>query len=117
MSLRAGKLRHVVQVQEKTTVVDSNGDRVEVWAVVFPRVYASIEPLSAKELMAVGAEQSEVVARIQVRYRPGFNHGQRIVHRGEIYHIQGVQRDNESGEEWLTLPVSQGLRDADPITP
>lgn len=115
MSLKAGKLRHVVSIEENDPIVDSSGEKIENWVAVFPRVYASIEPLSARELFAAGAEQSEVVARITIRFRTGLNHAMRIVHRGQCYNIQGLQPDNESGLEWLTIPVSMGLRHEPPI--
>lgn len=115
MSLDPSRLRHIVRFEEKRVVVDEDGERTESWVVVFPRVYAAVEPLSVRDLMAAGAEQSEVSARIVVRWRPGFHHGMRIVHGEEVYHIKGLQRDPESGLEWLTIPVSLGLRDSDPI--
>lgn len=115
MSLKAAKLRHIVSIEDRIEFVDSAGDRVSAWVPVFPRVYAAIEPLSVKELMAVGADQSEVVARITVRYRPGITHRMRIAHGADVYHIEGAQRDPASGLEWLTLSVSKGLRDEQPL--
>lgn len=115
MSLKAGKLRHVVAFQEKRTVVTPTGERQEVWETVWPSVYAAVEPLSARDLFSAGAEQAEVVGRLTIRYRPGVHHGMRVLHRGQVYHIEGVQPDPISGIEWLTLPVSLGLRDAPPL--
>lgn len=115
MSLDPSRLRHVVRFEEKRVVVDEDLERSEEWVTVFPRVYASIEPLSVRDLMAAGAEQSQVSARITIRYRPGINHGMRIIHGEEVYNILGLQRDPESGMEWLTIPVSQGVRGAEPL--
>lgn len=115
MSLEAGKLRHVVSIERNVPIIDSSGEKIENWNPVHPRVYAAIEPLSARELFASGAEQSEVVARITIRFRPGINHAMRIVHKDQVYNIEGLQPDPISGVEWLTIPVSLGLRHAPPI--
>lgn len=109
------RLRHVVEFQEKRVVVDEDGERTEEWVTVLPRVYASIEPLSVRDLMAAGAEQSRIASRIVVRYREGLHHGMRIVHRGQVFDILGIQPDNRSGIEYLTIPVSSGVRYAAPI--
>lgn len=110
MSLSAGKLRHVVSIERQLEVVDSNGERTHIWVPVFGRVYASIEPLSARELIAAQAEYAGVTARITIRYRTGIDHAMRIVHKGTLYNIEGLIPDNISGVEWLTIPVSTGIR-------
>lgn len=109
------RLRHVVAFQEKRVLVDEDGERSEEWVTVLPRVYASIEPLSVRDLMAAGAEQSRISSRITVRFRKEIHHGMRILHRGQVFDILGIQPDNRSGIEWLTIPVSSGVRYADPI--
>lgn len=110
MSLSAGKLRHVVSIEKQIEIIDSFGERTHVWVPEFPRVYASIEPLSARELIAAQAEYAGVNARITIRFREGIDHAMRIVHKSTIYNIEGLIPDNISGIEWLTIPVSTGLR-------
>lgn len=110
MSLSAGKLRHVISIEEQLEIVDSNGEREHVWVPFVSRAYAAIEPLSARELIAAQAEYAGVTARITIRYRHGLNHAMRIVHKNTIYNIEGLIHDNMSGIEWLTIPVSTGLR-------
>lgn len=115
MSLSAGKLRHVIRIERNIPAVDSAGGRIDSWVAVARKIYASIEPLSARELIASRAEQSEVTARITIRARGGIEQGMRAIHATKygdvIYHIQGVVYDPESGQEWITLPVSTGIRE------
>ncbi len=70
---------------------------------------AKVTFLSAKELVASGAEISKVSARIQIRYDRNINAKMRIRFRGDLYEIEGVIPDNENGLQWLTLVVSKGL--------
>lgn len=73
-------------------------------------VYASIEPLSTRDFIAASAVQSEVTARIVIRYRPGITTDMRILHRDKVYAIEGVLTDKVSGLDYLTLPVSEGVK-------
>jgi SPP1 family predicted phage head-tail adaptor len=66
-----------------------------------------VEPLSARELIQAQAMQSEVSARITIRWLSGVKATMRIVHGSAIYRIHGVLGDRDSGREYLTLPVSE----------
>ncbi|WP_236233214.1 phage head closure protein [Pseudomonas tohonis] len=110
--MEAGKLRHRVTFQALAVQQDPvSGDTVKVWVTVWPDVPAAIEPLSARDYLAAKAQQSEVSARIVIRYRDGVLPTMRVLHRGKIYAIAGVLPDQRSGREYLTLPVSEGVRD------
>jgi SPP1 family predicted phage head-tail adaptor len=74
-------------------------------------VWASIEALSAREFIAAQAAQSEITARVVMRYRPGVEATMRLKHGADAYNIHGVLPDPDSGREWLTLPVSRGVND------
>lgn len=110
--LDSGSLRHRIEIQEPVEVQDSDtGDVTFDWDTAdgCESVPASIEPLSAREFIASAATQSKVVARIMIRYRSGITAKMRCLHRGKIYNIEGVLADPDSGLEWLTLPVSEGV--------
>ena len=105
--MRAGSLRHRITIQE-FKVIDGPYQEEE-WSDYREKVAAEVTFLSAKELVASGAEMSEVSARIKVRYDKNINAKMRIVFRDELYEIQGVTPDNESGLQWLTIFVIKGL--------
>lgn len=112
--MEAGKLRHRVTIQRQTSVQDpSTGAMATSWADVWTRVPAGVEPLSAREFIQSQAGQSEVTARITIRYREGLDATMRITHRGKVYNIEGVLPDNMSGLEYITLPVSEGVNDGE----
>lgn len=108
MSLDAGKLRHRVVIEQRVEDQDSDtGDIEIVWAEL-ATVWAAVEPMSARELLAADSVQSKLSTRIVIRNR-AVDYTMRIIFRGQIYNIEGVSPDKESGLEYLTLMCSQGV--------
>ena len=105
--LKAGHLRHRITIEQVT--IKDGPYREEEWSNYRQNVAARVTFLSTKELVASGSELSEVKARIQVRYDKNINAKMRVKFRDELYEIEGVMPDNESGLQWLTLVVSKGL--------
>lgn len=89
--------------------MDTAGAGIVQWVTHADRVPADVSPLSAREFLAAQQVQSQVVARITIRYQPGLDANMRIRHGDAIYNIAGVIPDPRSGTEWLTLPVSTGV--------
>ncbi|MDY7565788.1 phage head closure protein [Pseudomonas sp. RTC3] len=111
--MRSGKLRHRLDFEAPGLQQDpATGEMLEGWTLVWSKVPASIEALSARDLIAAKAGQSEVSARIVIRYRTGILPTMRILHRDVIYNIQGLPLpDKVSGLEYLTLLVAAGVND------
>lgn len=114
MSIEAGRLRHRVSIQRKVqTQNPTTGAITETWQEV-AKVWAAIEPLSAREFIQSQAMQAQIVARIVIRHREDVDATMRVVHQrpnkpDKIYSIHGVLADMDSGLEYLTLPVSAGV--------
>lgn len=112
MALAAGRLRHRIRIERPVRTRDPvTGESKREWELVSNSVPAAIEPLSAREFIAAQSMQSAVTARITIRRRPDIDATMRIVHRGQIYNIHGVLADPDSGLEYQTLPVSEGVND------
>jgi SPP1 family predicted phage head-tail adaptor len=111
--MKAGDLRQRVDFQKSGLVQDpASGDMVPGWEPVWTNVPASVEPLSARDLIAAQAAQSQASGRIRIRYRVGVLPTMRIVHRGDVYEIQGQpMSDPVSGLEYLTILVAKGVSD------
>ena len=111
--MRAGRLRHRITFQQPGLVQDAaTGEMVPGWAPVWEQVPASVEPLSSRDLIAAQAGQSEASGRMVIRYRPGVLPTMRILHRGDVYNIQGQPMpDPVSGLEYLTILVAKGVND------
>lgn len=112
--MQAGKLRHRIDIEEQATPRDPvTGEYGEPqWTARWPKCPARVEPLSARDLVAAKAAQSEATARMVIRYRVGVLPTMRIVYRGEVYSIEGPPlEDDKSGQEYLTILVSKGVKD------
>lgn len=111
MALAAGKLRHRVTIQRQAQSRDAASGDVKVsWSDV-ATVWAAVEPLSVREFIAAQANQSQITARITIRYRSGLTADMRILHRDQVYNPQGWLADPESGLEYLTSPCTAGVND------
>lgn len=110
MNLPAGKLQHRLEFGAIDRFLDTAGDTAEEWTTAF-ECWGKVEPLSAREFVASQAGQSQVSARVTVRFRTDITATMRIRHRGTIYNIAGVLPDKDSGLEYLTLPVSAGVNE------
>lgn len=111
MGLLAGRLRHRVTLERQVALgpQDPNTGEIPVGWRAYARVPAEMAPASAREFTAAAATQSEVRGKATLRYRPDTDASHSIVFRGKRYAILGVLTDNESGLEWMTLPLSEGV--------
>lgn len=115
-SYPAGKLRHRMSLQRPDYSVDStSGAQVLNGWVEVAKIFAAIEPLSAREFMAANAEQARIDTRIVIRNREIYTTW-RLVHlvhgvAGRQFNIHGVLSDKDSGLDYLTLPCSTGVND------
>ncbi len=109
MSIRAGQLRHSIEIQRRHTATDNMSDASEEWVTVVKPVAASIEPLSGRELYASQQHNSEITVRIRIRYRPGITADMRVVHGGVIYPIVYPPINPNMKNAELHLMCSAGL--------
>ena len=112
----SGRLRHRVDVEKQIRQANqANGESRVVWSKVHKNVACRIEYLSGREYLLAQEKNSEMTARITMRYHPGLKASQRIVHktkRGtELFNILAVLPDRESLQEYVTIPCSAGVSD------
>lgn len=110
--MRAGDLRHRVTLQQRSTAADSLGQQLTTWTDLFT-VWAEIESLTARELLAAQAVQSEVSHRITVRYRaelanPIAVSPLRVVYKGRYFNIGGALNVDERNRT-IELLAGEGL--------
>ena len=102
----AGQLRHRVTLQKRQAIVSPYGERTTSWADV-ATCWADFHPLSVREFLSQSGTQSQVTARVVIRYRDDVDPTMRLAYRGKVYNIAGVLPDPDSGCEYLTLPVAE----------
>ena len=107
--MRAGALSHQVQIQSLVSVQDPNtGIITNAWTT-FATVWAEVRPLSSREFIAAAASQSKVSATMKIRYLAGIKPSMRVLDGANVYNVEGVLPDPQSGREWITLPCSEVL--------
>jgi SPP1 family predicted phage head-tail adaptor len=110
--VKAGALRHVVEVDEPITSRASTGEELVSFERAF-RARADIEPLTGREVLLLGGIEETFNTRIVLRYSPTtarIKAKWRLRHRGTTYNIGSIvntaMRDRE-----LELLCSSGLND------
>ena len=112
MPLQAGRLRHRVRIEKPSSVRDpGTGEPIPGWELVADRVPAEIAPLSVRDFLSAAQNQSQITARIVIRYRVGIASNMRCIDlgTGAIYNIQAPLADPETGREYLTMPCTTGV--------
>lgn len=88
--MSAGKLRHRIDLQQRSTTKDDFGQVVPgAWTVV-AQVWAHVVHLSGIESIKSGADTSTTRASVRIRHRRGIDAGMQLIHDGRAYDIKGV---------------------------
>lgn len=104
--MKAGRLRHRVELQEKIITQNSKGEITESWSTI-KKISAEIVDLSVRDYISSQSLQSEITTRITIRAR-AIKPTMRIVHKNTIYTIVGTLDDPKSKNEHLTITAKKG---------
>lgn len=110
--MRAGALRHVVEIQQRSSTIDSLGDVSDSWTTVVTD-RAAIRPLSVREMMAAQAIQSEVTHQITLRYRSEYANPVtvaplRVLFGSRVFDVSGAMNIDERNRE-VRLMAREGI--------
>jgi SPP1 family predicted phage head-tail adaptor len=105
--MRAGELRHRVELQRATITRDPMGGEVKTWAQLGIH-WASVEPLTGQETFAAQQEGAKVDVRIRLRYEPGIVPTLRVRHGARIYDVTAVL-DLEGRHRELHLMATEAV--------
>ena len=111
MPVRAGQLRHRVTIEKYNAGGrDDDGFELPSGWVQHSKLWAKVTPLSSKDLISAQGEQSEVTARMMVRYNTDIDTGMRVIWKGRTYAVdsQGLD-DNEDGMTYTTFNLRSGV--------
>lgn len=88
--MRAGELRHKIEIQSETGVKDpDSGEIIPGWTT-FARVWAEVADLSGREFWDSQQVQSEVSTRVRIRYLDGVKPTMRVIHGSRTLQIEAV---------------------------
>lgn len=98
-SLEPGKLRHQVQIQQRSTTQDQYGQELETWTTILTK-WARIEAAKESEIYQSGALTSRVTHTITVRWdSTQIAPGMRVLYTSSFgnhyYQIQNVTNIEE----------------------
>lgn len=104
--MQATPLRHRLKFYRPTTTRSATGAvKVGQWEHILT-LWGQFTPLSVKDIIAGQAQDSQITARVKIRYRDDIDNTMRIQHAGRMYEIVGEPlADNVSGQEYLTLAL------------
>lgn len=107
--MQAGRLRHLVEIQNYTLTQDSAGDEIKDYAA-FATLHAEIRTLRGRELYAAQQDYAEAEVRISCRYVAGVTEKMRVSHNGIYYDILNVD-DVDLRHIDLVLLCKKGMAD------
>jgi SPP1 family predicted phage head-tail adaptor len=100
--MRAGTLRHRVEIQQAEITRDSFGDEQEVWTA-HATVWAAILPLVGREYFTAQQTVNEEMFRLQMRYVPGVQPAMRLVFGERVFNIRAIQNLEERNRELVIM--------------
>lgn len=109
--MKSGIMRHRIILQSPAGARDSVGERTTTWANI-ATVWASINPLSARDLIAAGQTQNETTHRVRLRDSTAIaaiDASWRVMFGARIFVITSVRRIDEVKNE-IELLCSEGVR-------
>ena len=95
--VRAGKLRHEVELRTLTQTPDGSGGQTEDYDTVLATVFASIERVDEMEQLNSGMQQNVTTHKIKIRYCDGLSVSDRVrfgTREFEITEIDDVEQRN-----------------------
>lgn len=96
-AVQAGKLRQRVAIQEATETRDAIGGVVREWETL-DTVWASVEPLTSREVIQASQVDNRTSHRIRLRHYSGLDSTMRFSFRGRVLNIVGVRNIDERGK-------------------
>ena len=87
--MRAGKLRHRIEIQAAAETRNAYGEVTQSWGTVGV-VWASIEPLRGRELWEAQQVVGRVTIRVRIRHWTGLTHSHRLQDGLTVYNIEAV---------------------------
>lgn len=104
--MKAGKLRHLVEIQQLVEVPNEYGELEETY-VKYADAYAEIRPLLGRENFAEKQLTSEQTHKIKMRFIPGVTASMRVIHGTKIYELIGYPVNWEERNIFLTFNAEE----------
>lgn len=87
--MRAGDLRHQIEIQRYTEIQNDYGEITQTWNTIHT-MRASVNPLSGKEYFASQQINAEVTHKVYIRYVADIKPSDRILFNTRIFNITSI---------------------------
>ena len=101
-NMQAGKLRHRVAIQAATDTRTSDGSITRTWATA-DTVWASVEPLTGRELTEAMKVAGMATLRVTIRYYSGLTTAHRLLFGTRVLEIVNVGNTDERNRTLAVL--------------
>jgi len=98
--MEAGRLRHVVELQENQPTKNSLNETIDNWVTV-ATLRAAISTLNGREIMAANAVGAQSTHKIEVRYHPSITAEKRVLFGTRTFDINNVNNVDERNREMI----------------
>lgn len=88
-AVRAGKLRHRVELQAPAESLNTTGEVIEEWRTE-RQAWVEIKPLSARELTQNEQVEARTTHTMTMRYWSGLTPKHRVLYRDRVFFITGI---------------------------
>ena len=106
--MQAGKLRHLLTLQQATDVLNARGEAIPGWANVTD-LWGSIEPLSGREGFQAQQMYASATHRVRIRYRAGVVPKMRFLKGSREFEIDAVLNVDERNRELVCIATERNL--------
>lgn len=113
--MRAGKIRHLITIEQNAPTQDASGGMVDNWTT-FASVYAAGRALRGRELAAAQAVNNEVFHVWQIRFLPGLTPEMRISFAGKHFSVLWIDKMVDCKKSAL-IYTAEGMIDKVPPAP
>ena len=106
-TIDSSALNRRITIQSRASTIDSYGQQITTWTDLVS-CWASIEPLSGREIIAAQAVSSELSHTVTIRYRSAVTAAMRVLYQSRVFNIQSAT-DPDTAHIALQLLCSEGL--------
>ncbi len=100
--MRAGQLRHRVEVLKRETTQDDYGSAIDTWPTQSTR-HVSIEPLQGREAEHAHQMVADATVKVRMRYDADVTEANRLQYGTRILEIANVSNVMERNAEMILL--------------
>lgn len=106
--MQAGKLRHLLTLQQSADALNPRGEALENWSDV-TEVWGAIDPLSGREGFQAQQMYASATHRIRIRHRAGMVPKMRFTKGVRVFDIDAVLNVDERNRELVCIVTERNL--------